>query len=285
MMSITVKLTVAVATVMSLSASLATARPVLAQQPPETSFPLWNPPTPQFKRMAAEMTERYRPSSQRLNEANLAFGNGDMDRAERLCREAIALSPARKAGKPWDDNSVILLGQIRLEQGRHREARDLFLSIPPRVHSDTLCLGLAIAYARLGDYSSALKGVDSLATYYYHPNLVDRANADWPGLATVKQVEASLLLEYAERLAGFLPKRGESALRAANKLLRNNACVTLALGKNLDEAGHHQEALPYLKSAARTGHGELAKEAANRAETLMRVIQSTTTVEQTRRKP
>lgn len=211
--------------------------------------------------------------------ANQALYVGDLGTAE--AEASAALKAVRETnGEPnvRMDSVDVILGEVRLQQRKPREALNLLL--PTTVgtrsstayHSDRRDINLVIAYCRMGDYRNARLGYDYVADHHYHPILREFENPDIPGSANVRQIEASMFLERAIRFSGFLPKHGEDDLRAAEKLLPTNAMVAFELGKVLRDNAKYAEANSRFNKACVRGHGKLADDAKKESENVANTL-------------
>jgi pentatricopeptide repeat protein len=161
-----------------------------------------------------------------------------------------------------------LLAEVRLIQGKPREARDLFLAMATNLGSDRRDLGLIAAFCRLGDFQSALALYEYAMPRHGFEEWLTDEDPNRPGTRNVRLIEASVLLARAQRLWGFLADRGESDLRRAEKLAPRNAMIAFELGKVLRDNEKFSEATIRFNTAARYGHGTLAKESKRNAEGL-----------------
>ncbi len=227
-----------------------------------------NPRTPEDKAMHERLEALIRPASDASITAEELFNKGDLVGAEAAAMKSVRLSPKTRDGSPLIPSGLEVIGEIRLLQGKPDQARNFFLACGPDYASQRRDLGLTIAYCRLGDYRNALTGYRYAATMHAHDEFLDEKDPDRPGYRNVREIEASVLLAKAQRFHGFLRNYGEAELTAAEKLLPDNAMVAYELAKVLRENKKYAEAMTRFNKAARYGHGDLAKQAKNHAETV-----------------
>lgn len=193
----------------------------------------------------AEML-RIKPASDALRQANGFFVEVRFEDAAKSARRAIALGKSLQA---WsiERGARRLLGEIRVSQGRYKEALNLLpidrrKNIPP--YTD---VNVALAYLKLNDMT--------LARRFYHPSaFVFKGGArvsEMPSPTTARGLETGI--RYERGLNYFVSSRKRLALREfelANRLAPGNGLINYYLGMSLVHMGKPEEAKPYFRIAA-----------------------------------
>jgi len=193
--------------------------------------------------------------------AQQCLARGDLSAAERYCQQAIDLSPRSANGKPFALSAVSILGEVKLAQGKPKEALTMFRYCEPEYSNEEMLFSATVAYCRLADYKAALAEYEHAMRFTARPEWLNDDNPDRPGSKNLVEIEASLLLARADRMYIWLPDHGEALLRSAERLRPGNPMIAFKLGKVLRDNGKAADALPRLKRAARAGHGRLSEDA------------------------
>lgn len=203
---------------------------------------------------------RIKPATDAFQKAGGLFSKGDYEGAAGSATRAIALSKSLKA---WsiERESQRLLGEIRVSQGRYREALTLLpidwrKNVPP--YTD---VNVALAFLKIGDLVHAHQ--------FFHPDAFynkggPRAD-DLPSVATAKGLEARI--RYARGMNYFLRGRELLALREfqiADRLAPDNGLIDYYAGMSLVHMGKMQEAKPYFRATAARATGWMQADAKKR---------------------
>ncbi len=210
-----------------------------------------------------ERNAAYAPSDALRRQAIVLNEAGDLKGAEAACMNALNTPPIIR-GQPQHVPFVAqLLGQIYLKDGQYEKAIQWLQGARPNTAGGPLNLDLALAYARLGDYTHAQECYSDRATLRYYP---EGTAQDLPGTASPQALEASILL--ARGMDAYLEHRYDDALpdlQIANKLAPGNALIAYHCARILDEKGRYSEAAPLYGVAATGGHGIIGNDAKRRS--------------------
>jgi tetratricopeptide (TPR) repeat protein len=166
--------------------------------------------------------------------AEHSYAIGDDKSAEEWALKAVKAAPMTPDGskQETDWSTLPILAKIYLKQGKNAEVVKLYEGLDlSRVFNRELLI-LALANVRLGNTDTALM--------YYNDKRLTRINyrdvadifkdvaADFPGIDTPKDLEASLLLTYAQ--SGLERFDVYDALKQAHALLPSNPLIALQYG-------------------------------------------------------
>ncbi len=191
--------------------------------------------------------------------AQKLFDDGDIAGAEAACMRALDLAPVSdKTGVSVNVPAVRLLGDIRLKQGKPREALGAYLPCLQETSNRALRLSVAIAYCEVGDYRAALQQTQDILSMSSDLRDLDCEPADWPGARTVRSLEASLYCYRAMTPGVWRRPKALSDYRAALKLAPHNAYINYQMGEVLRSMYRVEECLPYFRAAAAASRGKIA---------------------------
>jgi tetratricopeptide (TPR) repeat protein len=208
---------------------------------------------------------RYRkaiePTEHSLRTAQDLYRSGDLVGAERAARETITL--AAGLSPLAQELARRLVGQIRMQQGRYKDALE-WLGADWLAGKDArLDLDIALCYVRLGNYTKAKRFYSDKALLRY----TSIQPEDLPGASNPQSLEASILL--ARGLDKFFTASGQmdalSDLNAAGRLAPRNGLISYYAGMSLVHMDRPAEAAPYFRRAAQYGRGKIAQDAQKRA--------------------
>ncbi len=195
-----------------------------------------------------------KPGDDRVKAARELLHKGDLDAAERKCREAIKIFRGSYAAD-WPKE---LLGDIQLAKGQYEEALESYGVARSHSANPGLSLNVAFCFIRLGDYKNAKKSYSD--RYLLRNTGVNKE--DLPGIDDVRALEASILLargaearstgDYKEAVANFEP---------ALKLAPRNGMLAYVQARTLMDLKRYDEALPMFTRAVRFGNPAQVKSA------------------------
>jgi tetratricopeptide (TPR) repeat protein len=178
----------------------------------------------------------WQESNEYFVKASSFYQEGDDNSAEEWALKAIKAAPLTPDGSQQETDWVALqiLAKIYLKQGKNVEVVKLYEGLDlSRVFNRELLI-LALANVRLGNYDTALKYYnDKRLTRLYYRDVGDifkDVAADFPGINTPKDLEASLLLTFTQLSHGIETFDVYDALKQAHALLPNNALIALQYG-------------------------------------------------------
>lgn len=181
---------------------------------------------------------------------------GKLDEAEAEAQLALKAHPKfGKAGDPW---MLELLAEVKLAQGKPKEAIELLRSTFGNGGSGALTvnLKLALAYLKAGDFASAAKFYRESDMRQY---LGEQAVNALPNLKTPGGLEARTRMALAcWHLGSGNDYRAEPHLREALRLAPGNPEIAYWSAKSFQSMGRTIEPLQLYRIAAKGSHGQEA---------------------------
>jgi tetratricopeptide (TPR) repeat protein len=210
----------------------------------------------------AEEDAAYAPSDAFRKQAQALYESGDLAGAEAACLNALDSPPIIRGQRMPVPFVAHLLGQVYLKGGQYEKAIHWLRGarLNTTAVGGGLDLDLALAYARLGDYTNARRFYSDGASLQYLSDGEGVLPQDLPGTASPSALEASILL--AHGLDVYFEHRHDEALvdfQAAHQLAPDNALIAYYCATILSEKGHLSEAAPLYERAA-TGRGKIGEE-------------------------
>ena len=186
---------------------------------------------------------------------------GNTKEAEPLCLRAIAARQqiGDTVACAFDRN---LLGEIYMKAGQYEQAINTYLPNYKYTQDASMNLNVALACARLGNYTQAKRFYSDRAILQYSSIKLE----DLPGTSNPQSLTASIL--FAQGLNAFFTGQKQEALtnfEAAAKLAPPNGLIPYYSGMSLLHMGRQSEAAPYFRQAAKTVKGRLGEDARARA--------------------
>jgi tetratricopeptide (TPR) repeat protein len=212
---------------------------------------------PEFQK---ELDEANKRSFVADKKAQQLFEEGRLAEAEQACYDALSVS-FKVNGDPTDMIAQQLLGDVYREQGRYKEAIEVYRnSLKHGIGDDAVPLNIAWCYLKLDDLKNAHQ---FYSEEKFFADLPAKRKADYfsmlPGDKMPKTMEASLL--YALGCVKSSHAESEKAIELWKKTLKlvpQNALAAWWVAMRLDFLGKRDEAVPYWARAAVFGKGDIA---------------------------
>lgn len=198
-----------------------------------------------------------KPSSDTFRLASTLYNSGDLVGAEQEAQKALLLASNLSLGT--QDDAHHLIGQIRMKQGRYKEALNYLTPAGKNTWQAGLNFDVALCYARLGDTRTARQLYSGQALLKYRTVTL----RDLPGTRTPQTLEASILM--ARGMDNFFRATGEAEafadFDAALKIIPQNGLAAYYAGKSLAHMNRYTDAGPYFVRAAENGKGKFVEDA------------------------
>lgn len=199
-------------------------------------------------------------------EARAQFRSGNLAEAEQVAHRAWQTSLGLTGEGQALPTIALLLGDIRLRQGRYEDALRYYLPTGQSTWRSGLNLDVALCYVRLGNYEAARRSYSDEAVLQYVPqDQRSEYHRSMPGMASPRALEASILFARGNESAmSGSHAEAISDFEAAGKLAPTNGLVAYCAGTSLVYLNRPAEATPFFRRAAQYGRGRIAQDAATR---------------------
>lgn len=231
------------------------------------SEPQTAPSPPQSREITKKVNEKFQKefeeASKRESIANKKaqqlFEEGRLAEAEQACYDALAVS-FKINGETTDIDAQQLLGDVYREQGRYKEAIEMYqTSLKHGAGDEAVDFKTALCYLKLGDLKNAHK-------FYSEEKFVAdvpaKKKADYlsmlPGTKTPRTMEASLLYAMGCVKRSQDDEKAIALWKKVLEIVPQNALAAHNIAWEYDFLGKRDEAVPYWARAAVFGKGYIA---------------------------
>lgn len=226
---------------------------------PELPAPKSQKRNPMSREAADTRLQAMAPSLAALDQGRERLRQGDARGALALARRADDLLPEGYLGRGF---AAILAGDAKMAMGDYAGALDAYYESGRTSWSAGVGLNAALCLVRLGRLDEARSGYSDKMVLGF----TVLSKGDLPGTANARALEASLLLArgldhyYSDREAEALPD-----FEAAIRLAPGSVGAAYYQARALEQLGRTEEAKAVFDRVAKTGSGNVAKDAAIRA--------------------
>lgn len=237
---------------------------------PVRSEPQTAPSPPQSREITKNVDEEGQKYIDEMNrresiankKAQQLFEEGRLAEAEQACYDALAVS-LKINGESTDSDAMQLLGDVYREQGRYKEAIEVYgNSLKHGIGDDDVPLNTAWCYLKLGDLKNAHQFYSEEKFFADLPPAQKTTYMEsLPGTKTPKMMEASLLYALGCEKSGHADiDKSVPYFKKALLIVPHNALIAYKCARDLASFYRSKEAVPYWARAAVFGKGFIAEE-------------------------
>ena len=184
-------------------------------------------------------------SNRHIKAAGNLYESGDAADAEPECNLAINTAPIVEGKRERVRSMEVLLGKIYLREGRNQEALAAFQGSYYNTAYSGKDTGVALAYARLGNYAQAKRFYSDRAITQVRITEQPLKPSDLPGTGNLQSLEASII--FAQGIDEYFTHETSYALAdfmEAERLAPDNTLIAYYTARTLYENGRYAEAVP-----------------------------------------